>query len=98
VTKIVSEYGRWLAGSPLPKLFINGEPGSILTGLQREFARSWPNQHEVTVAGSHFLQEDSPDAIGRAIATWYATLGPGGHVSQRSGEGYQESRNGGASS
>ncbi len=37
---------------------------------QLEFCRRWPNQREVTVAGNHFLQEDSPDEIGLAIATW----------------------------
>jgi haloalkane dehalogenase len=68
VVGIVEEYGRWLAGSPVPKLFVNAEPGSILTGRAREVCRSWPNQTEVTIAGSHFVQEDSPDAIGEAVA------------------------------
>jgi len=40
----------------------------------REFCRSWPNQSEVTVAGSHFIQEDSPTEIGEAIATWRRTI------------------------
>ncbi len=70
VHQIVSDYSEWLAQSSLPKLFINAEPGAILTGPQREFCRTWPNQQEVTVAGNHFIQEDSPDEIGRAIATW----------------------------
>jgi haloalkane dehalogenase len=54
----------------VPKLFVNAEPGAILTGEQREFCRTWPNQSEVTVRGSHFIQEDSPDEIGRAISQW----------------------------
>ncbi len=70
VTEIVKGYGEWLAGSPLPKLFINAQPGAILRGPQREFCRSWPNQREVEVAGSHFIQEDSPDDIGAALASW----------------------------
>lgn len=74
VVEIVQAYGDWLAASDLPKLFINAEPGAILVGAQREFCRSWPNQTEVTVAGNHFLQEDSPDEIGRAIAEWRKTL------------------------
>ena len=41
---------------------------SILVGRQREFCRAWPNQQEVAVKGLHFLQEDSPDEIGRAVA------------------------------
>jgi len=68
VVAIVDNYGQWLAESPLPKLFINAEPGSILTGAARDFCRTWPNQKEITVKGSHFIQEDSPDEIGRAVA------------------------------
>ena len=76
VTAIVRDYADWLAKSDLPKLFINAEPGAILTGPLREVCRRWPNQQEVTVAGSHFIQEDSPDEIGRAIADWLAKLQP----------------------
>jgi len=74
VAEIVTDYGSWLAASHVPKLFINADPGSILVGRQREFARSWPNQREVTVAGSHFLQEDSPHEIGEAIRDWLSQL------------------------
>jgi len=74
VVQIVSEYAEWLAGSNVPKLFINAEPGAILTGPQREFCRTWPNQQEVTVKGIHFVQEDSPAEIGEAIAGWYGGL------------------------
>ena len=70
VVKIVDYYAEWLSGSELPKLFINADPGAILIGEQREFARSWPNLTEVTVSGNHFLQEDSPHEIGSAIAEW----------------------------
>ena len=70
VYSIVSDYADWLAESQVPKLFVNADPGAILIGQQREFCRSWPNQEEVTVTGNHFLQEDSPDEIGRAIADW----------------------------
>jgi haloalkane dehalogenase len=67
VVGIVKTYGEWLAASDLPKLFINADPGSILTGRAREFCRTWPNQEEITVKGLHFIQEDSPDEIGEAI-------------------------------
>ena len=70
VTEIVESYSEWLSTSGVPKLFINAEPGAILTGEQREFCRSWDNQAEVTVSGIHFIQEDSPDEIGGAIAGW----------------------------
>ena len=74
VVQIVSDYGRWLAGSAVPKLFVNADPGAILTGPQRELCRGWPNQTEVTVAGIHFIQEDSGAEIGAAIADWYLGL------------------------
>ncbi len=74
VVQIVSDYAEWMAENDLPKLFINAEPGAILVGAQREFCRSWTNQTEVTVAGSHFIQEDSPDEIGQALAAWCRDL------------------------
>lgn len=67
---IVQNYADWLSTSDIPKLFIDADPGSILIGRQREFCRSWPNQTEVRVKGMHFVQEDSPDEIGQAIADW----------------------------
>ncbi len=72
--RLVEEYGEWLSTSEVPKLFVNADPGSILIGRQREFCRRWPNQTEVTVKGSHFLQEDSPVEIGQAVARWLAAL------------------------
>jgi len=71
IVSLVNDYGAFMATSQMPKLFINAEPGSILTGRQREFCRTWPNQQEVTVKGLHFIQEDSPIEIGQAIAKWY---------------------------
>jgi haloalkane dehalogenase len=75
VLAIVQAYADWLSRSEVPKLFVNAEPGAILLGAQREFCRAWSNQTEVTVKGSHFIQEDSPDQIGQAIADWYRKLG-----------------------
>ena len=74
VVTIVDEYAKWLSQTPIPKLFVNADPGAILTGPQREFCRTFSNQSEVTVPGIHFIQEDSPHEIGAAIAEWYAGL------------------------
>jgi haloalkane dehalogenase len=74
VVATVAKYARWLAESDIPKLFINAEPGVILTGTQREFCRTWRNQDEITVAGSHFIQEDSPTAIGQSIAAFLSRI------------------------
>ncbi len=70
----VQAYADWLATNDIPKLFVNAEPGSILVGAQREFCRGWRNQREITVAGRHFIQEDSGAEIGRAVAAWIAGL------------------------
>jgi haloalkane dehalogenase len=74
VVEIVESYSRWLSNSPIPKLFIDAEPAGFLIGAQREFCRRWPNQQVVTVPGSHFLQEDSPEEVGQASARFVAKV------------------------
>jgi haloalkane dehalogenase len=75
VTAIAAAYADWLATSRVPKLFVKAEPGLLIAGgANLDFARALPAQTEVTVAGLHFLQEDSPDEIGRAIAGWMSKL------------------------
>jgi haloalkane dehalogenase len=70
VVEIAAAYSRWMSLNEMPKLFINADPGAILIGPTREFCRRWKSQTEVTVSGSHFIQEDSGPVIGRAIADW----------------------------
>ena len=70
VVAVVQSYADWLSMCTVSKLLVVAEPGAILRGPQLEFCRAWPNQREVTVAGNHFVQEDSPDEIGVAIADW----------------------------
>jgi haloalkane dehalogenase len=77
MVKIVADYAGWLSKSDVPKLFVDADPGSILTGRQRDFVRTWPNQREVRVAGRHFVQEDSPHEIGAAIRDWLSDLDGG---------------------
>jgi haloalkane dehalogenase len=74
VLQIVDSYSKWLGRIAMAKLFVNADPGSILVGAQREFCRRWKNQREVTVRGNHFIQEDSPQEIGAAIADWYRSI------------------------
>ena len=74
VHQIVADYSNWLRTSDVPKLFIDADPGSILVGRQRDLARTFPNQSEVTVKGLHFIQEDSPDEIGQAVADWLRNM------------------------
>ena len=70
VVEVVERYGEWLAHSQVPKLFINAEPGALITGRARDLCRTWPNQREVTVNGIHYVQEDSPGEIGAALRTF----------------------------
>jgi haloalkane dehalogenase len=67
VIEIANNYAKFMNETQIPKLFINAEPGGILIGKQREIARQWPNQKEVTVKGGHFIQEVSPDEIGKYV-------------------------------
>jgi haloalkane dehalogenase len=76
VAAIVAAYADWLATSNVPKLFLKAEPGGILAhGAVLGLARSFPKQTEVTIAGRHFVQEDSPDEIGKAISNWMRASG-----------------------
>lgn len=75
VVEIVESYSRWMSGTGIPKLFVNAEPGAILTGEQRELCRTWREQEEVTVRGLHFVQEDSPREIGAAVADFVSRTG-----------------------
>jgi haloalkane dehalogenase len=70
VVAIVDDYAKWLSASDVPKLFMNADHGAIVRGRIREFVRTWPNQTEITVSGVHFVQEDSADTIGTAMADY----------------------------
>jgi len=75
VSAIAAAYAAWLATSNVPKLFVKAEPGLLVAGgANLDFARRLPVQTEVTVPGLHFLQEDSPNEIGRAITSWMQAL------------------------
>ena len=74
VVSVVNDYSSWLAESDVPKLFVNAEPGLIVDARIRDVIRSWPNLTETTVTGLHFVQEDSPDEIGTAVAQFVRKL------------------------
>ena len=74
VVAVVDAYSSWLAKSDVPKLFINAEPGAIINDRVRAHVRTWPNQIETTVAGIHYIQEDSPNQIGTTVADFVRRL------------------------
>ncbi|MFI7054976.1 haloalkane dehalogenase [Streptosporangium canum] len=73
VHDVVTRYAEWLAKSSVPKLFIEAVPGTMFE-THRAVARSWPNQAHITITGGHMVQEDAPDQIGAAIASWLRDL------------------------
>jgi haloalkane dehalogenase len=73
VCEIVDAYGKWLAHSPVPKLFIRSDPG-LTPQSHVDFCRTWPAQTEVAAKGLHYPQEDSPEVVGQALAAWLNDL------------------------
>jgi haloalkane dehalogenase len=69
VTEIVTTFGNWLSQSSVPKLCIRATPGTKLP-KQYERYRTWPHLREASVRGHHTPQEDSPEEIGQALASW----------------------------
>ena len=74
VTAVIENYGKAMSQSSVPKLLVAGDPGAIIRGSTLEFCRTWPNQTEITVKGVHFLQEDSPHEIGKALQTFFKSV------------------------
>ena len=68
--EIGKAWSDWMAENEIPKLFLEADPGITLTGANREFCRGWKNQVVVTVPGTHFIQEQSPQVVGDAIGDW----------------------------
>jgi haloalkane dehalogenase len=74
VVSVINRYSRWLPENDVPKLFINAEPGMIVRGRPLDVIRAGPNLTETTVGGLHFVQEDSPNEVGAAVAQFVREL------------------------
>jgi haloalkane dehalogenase len=74
--QLVRGYSDWLVhGNAIAKLFVRADPGALLASAESlQFVRRARNQVEVLVYGPHFVQEISPNAIGRALARWISSL------------------------
>ncbi|MDJ1493062.1 haloalkane dehalogenase [Cytophagaceae bacterium DM2B3-1] len=72
--EIVADYSAWLAKSTIAKLYIQAEPGLFGRGRLDEFSSKWPNQQHLKVSGGHFIQETTPDVIGKALASFVRSL------------------------
>jgi haloalkane dehalogenase len=73
VTAITKKYVEWLKQSPLPKLYIEADPGMTLPDAKK-FCNSLPNTTRVIVKGLHYPQEDSPVEVGMALSVWIQGL------------------------
>ena len=70
---MVEKIGAWLETSDTPKLLLYARPGAIVSpDAARWMVENYSNlQAQFVGYGIHFIQEDEPEAIGRAIADWY---------------------------
>jgi len=69
-------YNKWLTESDVPKLCLYAHPGAIIEEKGVEYIKkNFPNTKLVDLGeGIHYLQEDHPHAIGKAISDWYSKL------------------------
>lgn len=73
---IVTAYNAWLETTDTPWLFLYATPGALNTPEAADYwsARAKNIETVYIGAGLHFVQEDQPFAIGRAISDWYRRL------------------------
>ena len=76
VAEAVAAYNAWLLETETPLLFLYASPGALNPPeLVDWWAERAKNIETVYIgAGLHFVQEDQPYAIGRAISDWYRRL------------------------
>ena len=76
VHRIVSDYWAWLQETDIPKLMLVATPGVIIKAkVASALEAKLPNLERVDIGkGKHYVQEDQPDAIGRALSDWLGRL------------------------
>ena len=72
VHKIVTDYNIWLQETELPKILFFADPGAITNASVVDWSEANLKNLETVDLGQgiHYLQEDHPEAIGRALANW----------------------------
>jgi haloalkane dehalogenase len=77
VLAVIERYRTALQESAIPKLLLTADPGVLVPAPLVAWCREHlPNLEVVELGrGLHYLQEDHPDAIGRAIAEWIRRTG-----------------------
>ncbi len=76
VHEAVTNYNRWLQETEIPKLLIYAKPGGTVRKAQVEWCKQNLKNLETIDFGKgiHFIQEDNPHLIGKAVAKWYQEL------------------------
>ncbi len=76
VVKVVNNYNEWLLQTDIPKLHLYASPGALNPPEVVDFlTKNLKNYESVYVGeGAHYIQEDNPDAIGKAISEWYEKI------------------------
>jgi haloalkane dehalogenase len=74
--QVMENYDKWLIQTDLPKLHVYGSPGLVNPPSVVEALTKILKNYETAYIGTalHYLQEDEPEAIGRAISDWYRRL------------------------
>ncbi|GAA1197113.1 haloalkane dehalogenase [Pseudonocardia alaniniphila] len=72
----LEQQAAWLATSPVPKLFLRAHPGGIAAvgGRRADGIRWYTALTEAHVTGSHWVPEEDPHGVGRALAHWLDEL------------------------
>lgn len=80
--EVVERIGEWLAHSSTPKLLLYAAPGAIVPPEAAAWMQAnYRNLEAIFVgAGTHYIQEDQPEAIGRNIAMWLRRLAASGEA------------------
>lgn len=74
--EVVNAIGAWMKTTPIPMLHLWGRPGALNSErVAVEFVKRVRNIQSTFVGPCrHYLQEDQPEMIGRAVADWRRRL------------------------
>ncbi|MEM8836745.1 MAG: haloalkane dehalogenase [Pseudomonadota bacterium] len=73
---VILANGEWLYSTDMPKLMLHVAPGALMPPPVVEFVKANASNLEDVFLGPgvHFVQEDHPQAIGRAVRDWIGRL------------------------
>ena len=74
--EVITANGDWLYSTDMPKLMLHVAPGALMPPPVVEYVKANASNLEDVFLGPgvHFVQEDHPEAIGRALRDWVDRL------------------------